>query len=124
MIQIGLDAGYLAIQKFNNFIKNFIIKYTPKHLANNLENSDLDYVNESSSQNYSNVENIDPSLIQNPIIHPKKGTSRKTCFKKFQKLKLKTLERKLTEYQQYYKFGHNKASCEKSYKKYQIPYPF
>ncbi|CAG8634194.1 2866_t:CDS:1, partial [Ambispora gerdemannii] len=68
------------------------------------------------------IENIDPSLIQNPIIHPKKGAPRKTRFKGSQESKSKNTSRKPTECQQCHRSGHNKAGCEKWHKKNQVSY--
>ncbi|CAG8809174.1 23506_t:CDS:2, partial [Gigaspora margarita] len=129
-IQMGLDAGPSAIQELNNIIKNYIVRYIPKHnqevtrrnpirtLLDNLHNvenySDVADDTDSNSidddnGSYSeeNDENIDLSLIQNPIIRAKKAAGRKP-----------------TECQQCYKFGHNKAGCEKYHKKNQVPYSF
>ena len=113
VIQMRLDTEPLAIQEFNNFMKNFIMKYTLKYVAsqelvckninkreilvklnNNVQN-DSDNLDESSNydsdytQNHDDAENIDLFLIQNPIVHLKKGALRKTRFKRSQKIKQK-----------------------------------
>ncbi|CAG8766844.1 3559_t:CDS:1, partial [Racocetra persica] len=82
------------------------------------ESSDSNYNdnNESYSQD---TENIDPLLIQNPIVYARKGAPHKTWFKGSQEIKQKnkehqkTKEQKPTECQQCHKSGHNKAGCEK-----------
>ncbi|RIB18376.1 hypothetical protein C2G38_2036939 [Gigaspora rosea] len=144
-IQMGLDAGPFAIQEMHNIMENYIVRYTPKHNqevtrrnprtlldnSHNVENYS-DIANDTNSNSidddygsYSeeNEENIDPSLIQNPIIRSKKGALRKSQFKGSQETNLKNKEqpkaagRKPTECQQCHKFGHNKAGCEKWHKK-------
>ncbi|RIB18425.1 hypothetical protein C2G38_2036911 [Gigaspora rosea] len=151
-IQIRLDEGPSAIQEFINIMKNYIVRYTPKHNqeltrrnprtlldnSHNVEN-DSDIANDTDSNSidnddglYSeeNEENIDPSLIQNPIIRARKGAPHKSQFKGSQETNLKNnkrpkaAERKLTECQQCHKFGYNKAGCEKWHKKNQVPYSF
>ncbi|CAG8835756.1 28131_t:CDS:2 [Gigaspora margarita] len=78
-IQMGLDAGPLALQEFNDFIENFIKRHTLKRVSgqelthknvkkerywlNDFENPDSDYTNELSYQNYDDIKNLDPSLI-------------------------------------------------------------
>ncbi|CAG8837591.1 36197_t:CDS:2, partial [Gigaspora margarita] len=152
-IQIGLDAGPSAIQELNNIMKNYIVRYTPKHnqevtqrnpirtlldnshnvenysdIADDTDSNSID--NDDGSYSEENDENIDPSLIQNHIIRAKKGAPRKSRFKGSQETNLKNKERpkaagrKPTEYQQCYKFGHNKAGYEKWHKKNQVPYSF
>src|SRR6185295_10994700 len=92
---------------------------------------------DSSDSNYDNneldsqdIKNINPSLIQNPIVHTRKGAPRKTRFKGLHEVKQKNAEhqknkgRKPTECQQCHKVGHNKAGYEKWHQKNQIPYSF
>ncbi|KAF0482072.1 hypothetical protein F8M41_023493 [Gigaspora margarita] len=115
VIQIGLDAGSSAIQELNNIIKNYIVRSTLKHNqevtrrnpirtlldnSHNVENySDVADDTDSNSiddddGSYSeeNDENIDLSLIQNPIIRAKKGAPHKSWFKGSQETNLKNKE--------------------------------
>ncbi|CAG8836981.1 15616_t:CDS:1, partial [Racocetra persica] len=62
-----------------------------------------------SDNSDNNIENIDSSLIQNLIIHFKKGVLRKTRFKGSQKIKKKVVTKKPTECQQCHRSGYNKA---------------
>ncbi|CAG8574272.1 36004_t:CDS:1, partial [Racocetra persica] len=141
-IQLGLDAGSTAIQELNTFMKEFIKKHSPNHTNHQelnqkynkkkspaeLNSSDLNMQNSSDSTDESytdnDIENIDPSLIQNPVIRSKKGAYRKTRFKGSQEIKkkvsAKVSTRKPMECQQCYKARHNKAGCEKWHKKNQI----
>jgi hypothetical protein len=149
-IQLGLDVGSLAIQELNDFMKNFITKHTPNQKSprrnprallaksyNIPDSSDESDGFDSSDSNYDNdeldsqdIKNINPSLIQNPIVHTRKGAPRKARFKGSHEVKQKNAERqknkgrKPTECQQCHKVGHNKAGCEKWHQKNQIPYSF
>ncbi|CAG8790870.1 9750_t:CDS:1, partial [Gigaspora rosea] len=90
-------------------------------VANDTDSNSIDDNDRSYSEE--NKENIDLSLIQNPIIQAKKGAPRKSRFKGSQETNLKNKERpkaagrKPTECQQCHKFRHNKVGCEKWYKK-------
>ncbi|CAG8464699.1 2157_t:CDS:2 [Gigaspora rosea] len=85
-IQIRLDEGPSAIQEFINIMKNYIVRYTPKH------NQELTRRNPRTLLDNSH-NNIDPSLIQNPIIRARKGAPHKSQFKGSQETNLKNKER-------------------------------
>ncbi|CAG8853960.1 25890_t:CDS:2, partial [Gigaspora margarita] len=100
-IQMGLDAEPSALQEFNDFMKNFIKRHTLKRVSG----QELTYKNVKKRK----ILNLDPSLIQNPVVRLKRGAPHKTCFKGSQELKPKTLGQKPTECQQCHKPEHNKA---------------
>ena len=82
------------------------------------ESSDSNF-NDNNKLYSQDTENIDPLLIQNPIVYARKGALCKTQFKGLQEVKQKTKKhqktkgQKPTKCQQCHKSRHNKAGCKK-----------
>ncbi|CAG8641327.1 16032_t:CDS:2, partial [Racocetra persica] len=77
-IQLGLDVGSSAIQDSD-------------------ESDGFDSFDDNDELDSQDIENINLSLIQNPIIYTKKGALCKTRFKESYEVKQKNAERQKTK---------------------------
>ncbi|CAG8735424.1 26145_t:CDS:2, partial [Gigaspora rosea] len=119
-IQTSIDAGSSAVKELKNFMSGFITKYGPKKKGD-------------SDSKKEHKENF--IVVENPIIHSRKGASRKKRFKGSHEHESKSKSsikqhskiqktRKPTQCQQYQNTGHNKAGCEAWHKQQGFSYSY
>ncbi|CAG8772826.1 25429_t:CDS:2 [Racocetra persica] len=85
-IQAGLDAGSNAIKELKDFMSGFIIKYTPKKKDKKKKRQD----NESDDTSNYSFSDEDFILVENLIVHSKRGAPRKKRLKGSHELESKS----------------------------------
>ncbi|CAG8597125.1 24091_t:CDS:2 [Racocetra persica] len=88
VIQLGLNIELTLLAKSYNIPDS-------SDESDGFDSSDLNYDNDKLDSQ--DIENINPSLIQNPIVHTRKGAPHKTRFKESHEVKQKNAEYQKTK---------------------------